>query len=90
VTHQVEFLPIADFVLVMRDRETTQPGPYDSIQLLRKKKIYRKPIDVLEEATTGMADLISVNSSFTASTVANTFQSLYAKGIHPIVLYPAV
>lgn len=38
----------------------------------------------------GMADLILVNSNFTASTFANTFKHLDAKGIRPAVLYPAV
>ncbi|RYQ96521.1 hypothetical protein Ahy_B08g092304 isoform D [Arachis hypogaea] len=38
----------------------------------------------------GMADLILVNSNFTASTFANTFIHLNAKGIRPAVLYPAV
>lgn len=40
--------------------------------------------------TSGMADLILVNSKFTASTFANTFKPLDARGIHPAVLYPAV
>jgi alpha-1,3/alpha-1,6-mannosyltransferase len=38
----------------------------------------------------GMADSILVNSNFTASTFANTFKHLDAKGIRPAVLYPAV
>ncbi|XP_074311172.1 uncharacterized protein LOC141647036 [Silene latifolia] len=54
------------------------------------RKIYRKPIDFMEERTTGMADLILVNSKFTASTFANTFNHLNAKGVRPAVLYPAV
>lgn len=54
------------------------------------RRIYRKPIDRLEEATTGMADLILVNSSFTASTFSNTFKHLNARGVQPAVLYPAV
>ncbi|GFZ07557.1 UDP-Glycosyltransferase superfamily protein [Actinidia rufa] len=54
------------------------------------RRIYRKPIDLLEEITTGMADLILVNSKFTASTFANTFKHLDARGIKPTVLYPAV
>ncbi|KAK7365234.1 hypothetical protein VNO80_14132 [Phaseolus coccineus] len=53
-------------------------------------RMYRKPIDYVEEMTTGMADLILVNSNFTASTFANTFKSLHANGIRPAVLYPAV
>ncbi|KAL5564874.1 hypothetical protein UlMin_028038 [Ulmus minor] len=54
------------------------------------RRIYRKPIDFVEEITTGMADLIVVNSKFTASTFANTFKHLDARGIRPAVLYPAV
>lgn len=38
----------------------------------------------------GMADMILVNSNFTASTFANTFKRLDAQGIRPAVLYPAV
>ncbi|KAK9674198.1 hypothetical protein RND81_12G217700 [Saponaria officinalis] len=54
------------------------------------RKIYRKPIDFIEERTTGMADLILVNSKFTASTFASTFKHLNSKGVRPEVLYPAV
>ncbi|KAH9320874.1 hypothetical protein KI387_015513, partial [Taxus chinensis] len=54
------------------------------------RRLYRRPIDMLEEASTGMADLILVNSKFTASVFAKTFKSLHAKGINPSVLYPAV
>ncbi|OWM90794.1 hypothetical protein CDL15_Pgr011554 [Punica granatum] len=54
------------------------------------RKTYRKPIDFVEELTTGMADLILVNSKFTASTFAKTFKNLNARRIRPAVLYPAV
>lgn len=54
------------------------------------RRIYRKPIDFIEEITTGMADLILVNSKFTASTFATTFKHLNTRGIRPDVLYPAV
>ncbi|KAM7278690.1 hypothetical protein ACFE04_005824 [Oxalis oulophora] len=54
------------------------------------RRIYRKPIDLIEEITTGMADVILVNSKFTASTFAKTFKRLHAKGVRPAVLYPAV
>jgi alpha-1,3/alpha-1,6-mannosyltransferase len=54
------------------------------------RRMYRKPIDFIEEITTGMADLILVNSKFTASTFAKTFKNLDARGIKPDVLYPAV
>jgi len=54
------------------------------------RRLYRKPIDMIEEATTGMANLILVNSKFTAATFARTFRGLHARGIEPAVLYPAV
>ncbi|KAG8442674.1 hypothetical protein GDO86_011460 [Hymenochirus boettgeri] len=52
------------------------------------KKIYRAPIDWLEEKTTGMADCILVNSHFTASVFKKTFASL--AHIEPAVLYPSI
>ncbi|KAJ0979660.1 hypothetical protein J5N97_015134 [Dioscorea zingiberensis] len=54
------------------------------------RRIYRKPIDMIEEATTGLADLILVNSRFTAAQFATTFHGLHLRGIRPAVLYPAV
>lgn len=38
----------------------------------------------------GMADLILVNSKFTASMFAKTFKILSSRGVRPAVLYPAV
>ncbi|KAJ1379966.1 alpha-1,3/1,6-mannosyltransferase ALG2-like isoform X3 [Sesbania bispinosa] len=43
-----------------------------------------------EETIAGMVDLILVNNNFIASTFANTFKHLDAKGIRPVVLYPVV
>ncbi|XP_033636171.1 alpha-1,3/1,6-mannosyltransferase ALG2-like [Asterias rubens] len=62
-------------------------------QLLTKratflKRLYRGPIDWLEEKTTGMAHCVLVNSSFTAETFAKTFPSL--SHITPDVLYPSL
>ncbi|KAM1041807.1 hypothetical protein FF1_030987 [Malus domestica] len=54
------------------------------------RRIYRKPIDFIEEMTTGMADKILVNSKFTASMFAKTFKHVDVRGIKPAVLYPAV
>ncbi|KAI5605369.1 hypothetical protein BDE02_01G346900 [Populus trichocarpa] len=54
------------------------------------QRLYRKPIDFIEEITTGMADMILVNSKFTASMFTNTFKHLHAREIQPAVLYPAV
>ncbi|CAG5117755.1 unnamed protein product [Candidula unifasciata] len=50
------------------------------------KRVYRAPIDYLEEKTTGMADCILVNSKFTASVFSETFKSL--RHVTPEVLYP--
>ena len=52
------------------------------------KKVYRWPIDSLEEKTTGMADIVLVNSNFTAQVFRSTFKSLHH--ISPTVLYPSL
>ncbi|KAJ7313652.1 hypothetical protein JRQ81_005232 [Phrynocephalus forsythii] len=62
-------------------------------QLLTKresfiKRIYRKPLDWLEEYTTGMADCILVNSCFTANVFKQTFKTL--SHVNPEVLYPSL
>jgi alpha-1,3/alpha-1,6-mannosyltransferase len=49
---------------------------------------YRMPLDRLEEATTGMADRVLVNSRFTAATFRQTFARL--AGREPDVVYPGV
>ena len=61
-------------------------------QLLTKretllKSLYRAPIDWLEEKTTGMADILLVNSEFTASIFHDTFKALR---VDPQVLYPSL
>ncbi|KAK6132598.1 hypothetical protein DH2020_033700 [Rehmannia glutinosa] len=54
------------------------------------RRIYRKPINFLEEITTGMADLILVNSKFTASTFAKTFKRLSSRGLdQPCFIQPS-
>ncbi|KAJ7331170.1 Alpha-1,3-mannosyltransferase-like protein [Desmophyllum pertusum] len=52
------------------------------------KKMYRAPLDWLEEITTGMADIVLVNSNFTAETFVSTFTSLRSN--RPRVLYPSL
>lgn len=52
------------------------------------KRLYRIPIDFLEEFTTGLADCILVNSSFTASVFAQSFPRLKNRTCH--TLYPPV
>ncbi|XP_023012047.2 alpha-1,3/1,6-mannosyltransferase Alg2 [Leptinotarsa decemlineata] len=51
------------------------------------KKIYRKPIDWLEMKATGQADIILVNSQYTASVFRKTFPDI-KKSIH--ILYPTI
>ncbi|KND00720.1 uncharacterized protein SPPG_03836 [Spizellomyces punctatus DAOM BR117] len=51
------------------------------------KKIYRLPVDFLEEQTTRMADKIVVNSRFTAGVFMRAFPSIKQA---PDVLYPGV
>ncbi|KAJ8306238.1 hypothetical protein KUTeg_016783 [Tegillarca granosa] len=50
------------------------------------KKLYRAPIDWIEEKTTARAHLVLVNSKFTAEVFKKTFTSLHY--IDPEVLYP--
>ncbi|CAL8341313.1 unnamed protein product [Gadus morhua 'NCC'] len=52
------------------------------------KRLYRAPIDWMEERTTGMADMIVVNSRFTAGVFRETFLSL--KEVQIDVLYPSL
>ncbi|KAK5922356.1 alpha-1,3/1,6-mannosyltransferase ALG2 [Pseudochaenichthys georgianus] len=52
------------------------------------KKLYRAPIDWMEERTTGMADMILVNSKFTAGIFSETFSGL--RGVQTDVLYPSL
>jgi len=54
------------------------------------RRLYRSPLDLLEQLTTGMAHKILVNSEYTRITFARTFKPLYRTGLHPAVLYPAV
>lgn len=54
------------------------------------KRLYRMPLDSLEELTTGLADVVFVNSEFTAGVFAEAFPYLNSWGIKPSVLYPAL
>ena len=54
------------------------------------RRLYRAPVNFLEEFSTGLAHGVVVNSRFTADVFAKTFASLYRKGAHPAVVYPAV
>lgn len=62
-------------------------------QLLTKresflKTAYRKPLDLFEEWSTGLADSVLVNSKFTRNVVQTTFKSLRNREL--TVLYPCV
>eukprot|EP00007_Cunea_sp_BSH-02190019_P007153 CAMPEP_0174240760 /NCGR_PEP_ID=MMETSP0417-20130205/20342_1 /TAXON_ID=242541 /ORGANISM="Mayorella sp, Strain BSH-02190019" /LENGTH=562 /DNA_ID=CAMNT_0015319897 /DNA_START=1258 /DNA_END=2942 /DNA_ORIENTATION=+ len=52
------------------------------------KRVYRVPLDWIEEKTTGMADCIFVNSQYTAGVYAQAFPRLTHH--KPEVLYPAL
>jgi alpha-1,3/alpha-1,6-mannosyltransferase len=54
------------------------------------KSLYRMPLDYVEQSSTGTADLILVNSNFTAGVFGQTFKRLTKQGVQPAVLYPAV
>jgi len=52
------------------------------------KKIYRLPLNWIEQLTTGMADVILVNSQFTSKIFRKTFKNLNSKQLE--VLYPSL
>lgn len=52
------------------------------------KRLYRYPLDRLEEWSTGLAHLVLVNSEFTKRVFRDTFSSL--SHIRPSVLYPSL
>ncbi|XP_065201972.1 alpha-1,3/1,6-mannosyltransferase ALG2 [Planococcus citri] len=51
------------------------------------KTLYRAPLNWIEEVTTGLSDVILVNSEFTRSTFKNTFKTIQTI---PKILYPSV
>lgn len=53
----------------------------------RLKRLYRAPLNYLEELTTGSADSVLVNSKFTRRIFKETFRSLT---LMPSVLYPSL
>lgn len=52
------------------------------------KSVYRYPLNRLEEFTTGLAEVVFVNSGFTKQVFRSTFQRL--KKVNPIILYPSL
>jgi hypothetical protein len=67
----------------------TTPPPHPPLLAPQRgsalKRLYRAPLDALEQATTGMAHLVLVNSRFTAHTFKCTFTRLHARGLAPEV-----
>lgn len=53
-------------------------------------RMYRTPLNAMEQWSTGMAHRVLVNSEYTKSIFRETFHSLDRRGIVPDVLYPAV
>ncbi|KAG2188963.1 hypothetical protein INT44_004105 [Umbelopsis vinacea] len=51
------------------------------------QRIYRAPVDLFEEYTTGMADTVVVNSNFTAGVFKRSFPSILKS---PRTLYPPI
>jgi alpha-1,3/alpha-1,6-mannosyltransferase len=51
------------------------------------RSLYRAPLDALEGFCTSFADVVSVNSNFTAQTFSEAFPSIKSP---PTVLYPAI
>ncbi|EER04724.1 Alpha-1,3-mannosyltransferase ALG2, putative [Perkinsus marinus ATCC 50983] len=51
---------------------------------LALKRLYRYPVDRMEELTTGLADCIAVNSQFTKETTRRTFPSLKGKELRVV------
>jgi alpha-1,3/alpha-1,6-mannosyltransferase len=62
------------------DQLLTKPGGF-------LKKIYRLPLNFMEEKTTGAADGVLVNSKFTSRVFSETFKTL---NVTPDVLYPSL
>ena len=52
------------------------------------KRLYRAPLDWLEQWTTGLADILLVNSNFTKEVFKDTFPRL--NRVQPAVLYPSL
>ena len=52
------------------------------------KRLYRAPLDWLEQWTTGLADILLVNSNFTKEVFRSTFPRL--NQVEPAVLYPSL
>ena len=49
------------------------------------QRLYRAPLDLLEETTTGQSNLVLVNSNFTKGVFGKTFKRLAAANVEPKV-----
>lgn len=63
------------------------PARGSSQKVSSLRKLYRYPLDALEESTSGLADRILVNSAYTAAVFRNTFKTIT---IQPDVLHPSI
>ena len=81
-----------DLLLASRGRDGDRGGGVRAMAALAARaarSLYRAPLDALEQATTGAADALFVNSAFTARVFAATFPRVAAARAPPAVLYPA-
>ncbi|ERN01708.1 hypothetical protein AMTR_s00090p00176020 [Amborella trichopoda] len=68
VTHQVEFLPAADIVLVIRDGRITQAGKYDSIlssgtDFMELVDAHKKALESIDSVNLGKQEFSNLESS---------------------------
>lgn len=75
-----KFRPRILFYCHFPDQLLTKPGGF-------LKKLYRLPLNYLEEKTTGASDGVLVNSKFTSRIFTETFKTL---NVSPDVLYPSL
>jgi alpha-1,3/alpha-1,6-mannosyltransferase len=75
--------------LLLASRPSARAGSLASRAAAAARAAYRAPLDALEQAATGCADALLVNSRFTAGVFAATFTRLAARGVAPGILYPA-
>lgn len=85
-TRVVFYCHFPDLLLSPHSSSSLSPaGPTGLIRLF--SAIYRKPLNMIEEATTGEADKILVNSEFTSNIFEQTFPELKRR---PRVVYPGI
>ncbi|KAG5880923.1 hypothetical protein JTB14_035144 [Gonioctena quinquepunctata] len=86
-----DLIPIANPFLKLANERVIyychHPDLLASVPGGKLKKLYRKPLDWFEMKATGQADVILVNSQYTASVFRKTFPQII-KSIH--ILYPTI